>query len=277
MRKIRKIVLDQDEITMLYTQEGWPASRIGEKYDVWPQTVTRYLRSWGVPLRTQIASRQPLGRRPCPESLPLRAYALGFVWGDLAVAKASPGSMTISVTGSTTHDEQVDVVTGLFSPFGPVKVSRLERSVSLRASLDLSWGFLFDKYGALVPEWIRGFAAEAAFAAGYIDAEGSFGVYEGRARFKVDSYDAQVLAWLADWMGRCGVLCRHRRVARAGDARQAATPFPADLWRINVNESFSILRLAATLEPFLRHERRRARMTSSVVNIQDRLRARVPD
>lgn len=144
----------------------------------------------------------------------------------------------------------------------------------MRASLDLSFAFLADKYSTVVPVWISGSEPEAAFAAGYIDAEGSFGVYDGRARFKLDSYDSEVHAWLVSWMARSGIPCRSRIVARAGDVRSDEGAFAQDLHRINVNDSLGILRLAATLEPFLRHERRRARMSAAVSNIHERLRTR---
>ena len=104
-----------------------------------------------------------------------RAYALGFVWGDLAAERLWTTSLTIAVRGSTTKPEQVDVVRGLFTDFGKVTVTVGQASMSVRASLDLSFEFLLDKYGTEVPPWVSGGPVEAAFAAGYIDAEGSFG------------------------------------------------------------------------------------------------------
>ena len=125
-----------------------------------------------------------------------------------------------------------------------------------------------------MPAWISGPDQQAAFAAGYIDAEGSFGVYEGRARFKLDSYDAEVHAWLAAWLQTSGVGFRQRIVYRKGDARSDGGSFNGDLWRTNVNESFAMLRLAATIEPYLRHARRRERMDAAVANVRERLRSR---
>lgn len=274
VRPTRKAPLDPDELVRLYVVEGWSTARVGRELGVASQTAAKHLRAAGVPLRGHAESLQPRGRVPCPTSLPFRAFLLGFVWGDLAVEQVSPESLTISVRGSTTHAEQVDLINDLFRPYGPVRWAVGVRSSCVRVSLDRSFSFLIEKHGVEVPTWIRGPEAEAAFAAGYIDAEGSFGVYDGRARFKVDSYDEPVLAWMAEWMRRSGVACRHRLVAARGSPRPDAGSFNADLWRINVNASFGILRLAATLEPFLRHERRRARMSDAVANVHDRLRTR---
>jgi hypothetical protein len=128
---------------------------------------------WGIPLRSHGEAVQPSGRRPCPDSLELRAYALGFTWGDLAVDEKRGDGSTVSVRGSTTHQRQVDLVVDLFEPFGRVTVSRGAGSTYVRASLDESFTFLRHKYDGVVPEWIAGAGVEAAFAAGYIDAEGS--------------------------------------------------------------------------------------------------------
>jgi hypothetical protein len=167
------------------------------------------------------------------------------------------------------------LIDDLSGRFGPIRWSETARSSCVRVSLDQSFAFLFEKYSDEVPAWITGAAVEAAFAAGYTDAEGSFGVYDGRARFKIDACDASVLARLAEWMRRSGIGCRHRLLHVKGDLRPDGRTFNGDLWRINVNESVSLLRLAATLDPFLRHGRRRARMDEVVANIHERLRSRV--
>lgn len=269
----RRASIDPEEARSLYVGEGWSLNRIGEHYGAASQTVGRLLRSMGVEMRSHVASLQPQGRRPCPVGGPIRSYLLGFVWGDLAVER-SERSQTISVRGSTTHEAQRKLIDDVFTPFGPVRWWVCSSSFQARVSLDLSFEFLFDKYRGRVPAWVRGPECEAAFAAGYIDAEGSFGVYDGRARFKLDSYDGAVHQWLGEWLTASGVQFRQRIVRRKGDPRDDHGSYKSDLWRTNVNESFALLRLAATLDPYLRHARRRARMDAAVANIRERLRSR---
>jgi hypothetical protein len=81
-----------------------------------------------------------------------------------------------------------------------------------------------DKGKGRMPAWVKAPFAQSAFAAGYIDAEGSFGVYEGRARFKVDSYDEAVHVWLHDWLDAIGIRHRSKIVARRGQPRSGAHP-----------------------------------------------------
>ena len=272
VERSRKARLDRDDVIRRYLG-GESALAIGRSCGVSGPTVIRHLRGWGVALRTHAESLQPVGRAPCPRSGPFRAYLLGFVWGDLAVDPPDGKGSTVALRGSTTSDAQVGLVRSLLSPYGRVAVTPTAWGCSLRASLDDSFGFLLDKYGEAVPAWVVGPAAEAAFAAGYIDAEGSFGVYDGRARFKLDSCDVPVQDWFVAWLGSIGVHAVARLVERAG-VRASGVPLNADLYRINVNEALSLSRLTATIEPFSRHAQRRATMAAASQNVIDRMRAR---
>lgn len=270
----RAAPLDTGALVRLYVDEGWSLNRLAEKYGVAASTIRSALVRRGVPLRTRVASLQPRGRLPAPRSVVVRAYVLGFVWGDLAVDEPIGAGWTVSVRGSTTHEAQRELVDGVFGSFGAVRWSESSGTWCVRVSLDSSFEFLRDKYADEVPGWVRGREAEAAFVAGYVDAEGSFGVYEGRARFKLDSYDAGVQAWISAWMDRSGITHRHRLVSSRGDARSDGGTYNGDLWRINVNDAFGLLRFAATLDPFLRHRHRRATMEAAVANVHQRLRSR---
>jgi hypothetical protein len=258
------------EVTRLYQHERWTPERIGTLYGVTRVTVVRHLREAGVRTRSLVEAHQPEGRRPCPNSAEFRAYCLGFATGDLWVRRISPSGGTIEASCNTTHSEQVELMKALFESFGPVRTSGL----TVRASLDMSFEFLLEKYQDSVPGRVAGDEPRAAYAAGYIDAEGSFGVYEGRARFKLDAYDVHVLHWLHQWCEGIGVRSRLLRIALAGQERPGAAPFRRDLWRVNVNHGPSLLRFIGTLEPFLRHGRRRDAMERARTNVISRMRAR---
>lgn len=269
----RRARLPPDEIRTLYVDAGWSLTRIGERYGVSRDTVARHLRDLGVPIRERVASMQPAGRRPCPKSVTFRAYLLGLVWGDFAVDRHGETGRTLSIRSSSTRPEQVELTRAVFASFGPVTYG----GGTLRASLDLTFEFLSQKYSRIVPDWIDASpASRAAFAAGYIDAEGSFGVYGGRGRFKLDSTDESVHSWLQRWCRDIGVAAKAARLAQQGDSRRDARPHRWDLWRITVNEQLSLLRLVSTLDPFSRHRARRANMEMVRRNVLERLRSRDP-
>jgi hypothetical protein len=268
----RRARLNRDEVVSAYLG-GESCLSIGKQRGVTGQTVARHLRSWGVTMRTHAEALQPRGRVPCPQSRELRAYLLGFVWGDLAVQPPQGSGVTVGLTGSTTHRAQIDLIRAAFEPFGSVHASVSGRVHSLRVSLDDSFRFLLAKYEGTMPPWIKGAPVEAAFAAGYIDAEGSFGVYDGRARFKLDSCDQEVHEWFHSWLDRIGVPFVGKVIERSG-LRSNGLRLNRDLHRINVNDALGLARMVATIEPFARHERRRATMAAAVQNVVDRMRAR---
>jgi hypothetical protein len=269
--RTRRAPLPIEELTRLYVNDGWSSTAIGKKFNVAGSTVRSHLRTAGISVHRRPSARRLDGRRQCPNSVVFRSYALGLVWGDFAVEQRRPASRGLRIKTSTTRHEQVDLTKRVFGCFG--SVSHVKRFLSV--SLDASFSFLLERYGDEVPTWIRGVEPSSAFAAGYIDAEGSFGIYEGRARFKVDSYDRPVLTWIHNWCKQIGVASKLRRIAHRGDPRPGSPPFPRDLWRVNANDAFGIVRLIATLDPYMSHGQRRTDAEKARENIVKRLRSRI--
>lgn len=265
--------LPLEEAIKLYVDERWTAARIAERYNVSHTTVTGRLRSAGVAIRNRSGPKTGPNRRPCPRSLTYRAYVLGIVWGDFAIERPTADGRTIRLKTSTTRGEQVELVRSLFGRFGAVRYG----GRTLGVMLDESFDFVEAKHSEQLPAWVSGAEASAAFAAGYIDAEGSFGVYEGRGRFRIATCDAAVLRWLHSWCSQIGVRSHLARVARRGESSGAQPPHTRDVWAVTVNEGQSLLRLIATLEPFARHSARIARMTSVRSNVLERAHRRDPD
>lgn len=267
---MRRAELDEGEAVRLYVEEAWSALRIATKMGVAPATVRQRLVDHGVRLRTHAESHRPTGLVTAPPPGPERAWMLGFAAGDLYVRQPNAGGTTLEAGTNTTHAEQVALMEATFGRYGPVSCS----GASCRVTLDRSFGFLLQKYDRVVPRWVRGRAREASFVAGYVDAEGSFGVYDGRARFKLDACDAEVLSWIHEWCQAVGIDARLRRIAAAGDHRPGCRPWPLDLWRITVNRAPAIERLVATLDPYLQHQRRRDAAGRARLNVQERLARR---
>jgi hypothetical protein len=260
-----------DDLVDRYVRGGESSHALAVTYGVSPSTIRRHLALSGVTPRDD-RKRSRSDVVPCPTSATYRAYALGLVWGDFSAAWATPTRDRIYVKTNTTQPAQVWLAAQVFGPYGPVRVSGL----TIRAILHPSFAFLLAKYGGEVPIQIDDEPRATAFGAGYVDAEGSFGIYEGRARFKLDSYDAQVLRWFSAWCHRCGIRNCHRLVGSAGDRRADGTALNGDLWRVSVNDSLSMCRFVASLSPFVRHARRREMMDAAARNAAGRLRRHDP-
>jgi hypothetical protein len=121
----RRAAIDADELRRLYLDEQMSPSVLAERFGVCDSTIRAHLRRAGVPMRTHLQSLQPLGRATCPVSVEYRAFALGFVWGDLAAERLPPqAGATIAVRGSTTKADQIAVIESLFGSYGHVAVGR---------------------------------------------------------------------------------------------------------------------------------------------------------
>ena len=92
--------------------------------------------------------------------------------------------------------------------------------------------------------------------AGYIDAEGSFTINQGRAGFKVDSYDKNVLKKIHCWLNKNRVRSKYHKIGRKGELRSAGYCFNKDLWRLNVNEANNLYRFINFIKPFISHKKR---------------------
>ena len=108
------------------------------------------------------------------------------------------------------------------------------------------------------------------FIAGYIDAEGNFILNQGRARFKIDSYDASILKWISEFLKQKGIHNKLRIIYKAGEKVPSQNPFPKDLWRLNINGMNELQIFLEKLIPFLRHKTRLSQAKESLMNILKR-------
>jgi len=196
-----------------------------------------------------------------------KAYMLGFRAGDLNVYAPAGKSNIIVARTNTTSKDQIQVMQTLFSKYGGVKVSGKGDVKCVNCFLDTSFSFLLLK--PYYPElWVIGNAQNClAFMAGYIDAEGNFIINQGRARFKLDCYDADILHWMHEWLLAKGVRSTLRLIAKKGDANYDGGHWNGNLWRINVNEAHSLLTFCQWLKPHMIHRNRIAQVDKCLENV----------
>lgn len=196
----------------------------------------------------------------------------GFRIGDLNVYKVSNSSNCIVVRCHTTQREQVYVIEHMFKKYGKVTVSENKGHFHINCFLNLSFDFLLNK-DEFSWEWVKksGDRVKFSFMAGYTDAEGNFILNQNRARFKIDSYDFEVLSWISQWLIEKDINNRFRCIYRKGErVRGYAYSFKKDLWRLNVNDAVSLKLFIGNISPFLRHQLRITDAEISLRNINDR-------
>lgn len=173
--------------------------------------------------------------------------------GDLGIRLSSERTKLIIVGSNTTKPEQVRLIKNLFNKYADVWVGNPNHKgvTSVSSILHPSFSFLLPKKD-LIENWIKiNNKYMIAFTSGYVDAEGSFGVYNNRARFRLGSYDKYIIKGISSWLKRHGLITLYRL------EREKKPGQNGDFWRLTINDAKSLINLFRLLYPSLRHDKRR--------------------
>jgi len=200
-----------------------------------------------------------------------KAYLIGFRLGDLRVYKTKPHSETIVVQCHTTQNTQIKLVKNLFNDYGQVTISKQrDGTTDVTCYLNETFNFLLPKKDE-VEKWVYVDKKRfCAFMAGYIDAEGNFIINQSRARFKIDSYDKNILEKIHYWLKNNSIKSKFRRIGEKGEKRPEGYIFNKDLWRLNVNEANSLFKFIKLIKPFIKHKKRLKDINICINNITKR-------
>lgn len=237
-----------------------------------PMTIISRLRELVIPRKSASQARIRYDRYDFSGNLVEKAYILGFTDGDINTYLLS-GNQTVVARCHTTQEVQVSLLKGLFYRYGRVSISRSTlNGFHVNCYLNRSFLFLVTEKKKL-PRWL--FSADEVFEsymAGYTDAEGNFILNQGRARFKIDSYDKNILLCMHRFLIGKGINSILRRIAVAGRGWPGGKPINQDLWRINVNSATSLKIFIDMIKPHLLHQTRKHQIDICLANIESRCR-----
>lgn len=218
-------------------------------------TIINRLRELNIKARSKAEMRIVYKKKSFNDNDIKKSYLIGFRLGDLNVYRPHKNSKIYVVRCHTTIKEQVNLIRDLFKKFGGVKIaSSKHNGFTINCFLNESFDFLYPKH---IPKWIfRKKKQTLAFTAGYIDAEGSFGLNQGRGRFKIDSYDYDILKNINRFLNRKKIKTKFYRIGKVGFNWKNHLKLNKELWRLNVNEADSLEKLARLVIPVLRHKKR---------------------
>lgn len=269
-----KVNIQREELEKLYWNQQMSTFKIGKLYYCSHSTIRNRILELGIPIKSSSIARMRYRKSDFSGDLVEKAYMIGFRLGDLNVYQVNIHSELIVARCNTTHKVQIDLIRDLFSKYGKVTISPGAYSTNINCYLNKTFDFLIPKYNQ-IPNWlVQSKLTAIAFIAGYTDAEGNFILNQTRARFKIDSYDLEILTWISDWLQKQGVRVKFRCISKKGDLRTNGTRFNNDLWRINVNEAFSLLRFIRYIKPFTKHKTRLRDMIICERNIKKRIKNR---
>lgn len=247
----------------LYWNQNLSPYKIGDMFGCSFSTITNRFKEFGIPFKNQSLARQKYPKQDFSGNSCEKAYMLGFRIGDLNVYKTSKKSEFIIVRCHTTCKDQLDLIEDLFEKYGKVTISQ---SGHINCCLNNSFDFLVEKYGKY--KILNRKEEIFSFIAGYIDAEGYFGLNQGKARLKVDSHDSEVLNWMSKKLELFGIRNKLKAISICDTKRS----FGKELWRLNVNWAKDLLHLINCLKPYARHARRISQMKKCENNILERMK-----
>src|SRR3989344_4897429 len=186
----KKIIISSKKLEDLYIHKSLSTIKIVEIYKCSFSTIANRLSEYGISLKSPALARTRYPKNDFDGNKITKAYMIGFRIGDLNVYKPSERSETMVVRCHTTKKYQVKVLQSLFNKFGRVSVSFKKPShFTVNCFLNRSFDFLLSK-NENSWKWLKKYPRICrGFIAGYTDAEGNFIINQGRARFKIDSYD----------------------------------------------------------------------------------------
>jgi hypothetical protein len=262
--------ITKNDLQRLYIVKNLTPVKIGEMYNCSFTTIRNRIKQYRIPLKDPAIARMRYTKKDFSGDLKEKAYMLGFRLGDLNVYSPSPVSQTIVVRCHTTQWQQVKVMEILFKKYGKFTASENNGHFHVNCFLNRSFAFLLEKNDD-VWKWVQNNPLHAmSFIAGYTDAEGNFILNQGRARFKIDSYDFTILEWMSRWLIENVVATKFRKIYSVGDHWNGAFPLNKDLWRLNINEKNSIQKFIDLLLPLSLHKIRIKDAKMCLKNIKER-------
>lgn len=271
----RKIEIPKKKLYKLYYREKKSKYKIGKIYNCSFKTVLNRMREYGMQPLPRSIIQSKYEKKDFSNDKLEKAYMIGFRLGDLNVYKTVKHSSVIILRCHTTSREQVKVVKNLFSKYGKVSFKRNNKSKSYHVNcfLNKSFNFLLPKIDSIY-DWIsKNNCYSASFAAGYIDAEGNLGVYDDRARFKIDSYDKNIIFGLYDWFLKNKIFCpKPLRIGIKNQIynRKFGYKYNRDLWRIRVSKLESLMKLFSMIKKYLKHKKRIKDLNKCLNNLYER-------
>lgn len=268
-RPLKRINITEDELKDIYIRKKYSLSKIAKRYNCCPVCIWKKMRKFKIPLRTISETHTIHLKKDFSGNLIEKAHIIGFRIGDLGVRKAKN---LISIGCGTTKFEQVQLIEDMFTPYGPIWISKKDKrgAVHIDCLLNSSFSFLLPKYNT-IPKWIlKNKKTFFSFLAGYTDAEGNIGIYRGMAKLRLRSYDKGILKDISDKLNKLKIRSLFRLDRKAG--MKSGVLQKKDSWSVAVHERESLLKLFERLGPFMKHEKRKGDLLKAKKNVFLRLK-----
>lgn len=264
IRKKKIIEIYKKNLEDLYINKKMSCSQIAKLYKCDAVTIFNKLKKYKIQRRSYYEANIKYPKKEFDGGDILKAYMIGFRLGDLNV-KALNKKSTIVIKSCTTKEDQLNLIRKVYGSYGHLWKKNYQNVYNIMVFLDNSFNFLINKEDKIENWILQNDDSFLAFLGGYIDAEGNFGVYDKRARFRLGTYEKNILLEIQLKLISLGVKTKFRLEGEAGSRNQNK-----DFYRISINEKLSLLKFIRLIKTYIKHEKRYNDMLKCEANILER-------
>lgn len=292
--RAEKYKISKEKLQKFYKDKKLSTYKIAEIYNCSPSAIFYKLKKFNIPRRTDIEGIILTNNKRCRKiakavsrytkkdfdgSETDKAYLIGFRLGDLHVTKKKYGE-TIYISSYTTKKDQVTLMNNLFRRFGHILITKNKKvtkrgkkeNYHFMAHLNPSFDFLVNKKDG-IDKWIlEKDNYFLSFLAGYTDAEGSFGVYNGFGSFALGSYDKNIIHQIHKRLKSLNIKTKAPRImVKGGYIDKRGVKTFRDLWSLRIRRKNELHKFIDLIEPHIKHLKRRGDLLKVKENIISRL------
>lgn len=263
-RKKRIFDINKKKLEELYVEKKLSCSKIAKFYNFDPVTVFSKLKKYSIKTRNYFEANIKYPKKIFDGGNELKAYMIGFRLGDLNVRSLNNES-TVILKSSTTKEDQVNLIKKVYGRYGRFWMKRYGKVFSTMTFLDNSFSFLVKKEDD-IEKWImQEDNLFFAFLAGYSDAEGNFGVYNNAARFRIGSYEKNILRIIYNKLNLLGIKANFNQ-----EGKSVKGKYNQDFYRVSINGKQPLIRFINLIKPHIKHAKRYKDMVLCEKNILER-------
>jgi len=281
-----KYKISKNELEVLYWKNKLSSYQIARLYGCSPGCIFNKMDGFKIPLRklkdaielsiprrSRSIARSTIKHKKSDfnGSKEDKAYLIGFRLGDLHVQKNKYGE-TIYVSSGTSKQAQLDLMNLLFENYGYISMYKLKTGcIQFNCYLNMSFDFLLLKEDK-IPQWILdNNKFFISFLAGYIDAEGHFGVYNNFAEFSIGSYDANILFSIYQKLNEIGIYCNEPKIRTLeGFVDKRGVRWNGTMYRLRLTRKDDLLNFIRLIKPHIKHAKRFNDICKAEINIIER-------
>ncbi len=269
-RPLKRVAIEKEDLYNDYFNKKLSLEKISKKYNCCAVTVLDKMKKFSLKRRTISETSTKYPKKDFDGNDNLKAYMVGFRTGDLRVRKVNN---LLDIGCGTTKDAQIELIKSIFENYGPVFLTKKDKrgAMHVDCSLNQTFSFLLPKHNK-IPSWILNKKSSFLnFLAGYTDAEGNICISNGRAKFRIRTYDRKILWQINKKLISFSIGSLFKLDRKAG-MRKNGVLQNKDCWGITVNDRLSLYKILSLLKPLLKHGKRINDLKAALINVKKRLK-----